>query len=95
MGIVNLAPAFPRGALTLCPQLCMGISPRRCTETGLFESVSPALTLSGCSCEKVGGSGGAGGSGRAQQYGQTLWYNDVIEWCRDGCMHDHTMTVLT
>ena len=25
----NLAPAFPRGALTLCPQLCMGILPRR------------------------------------------------------------------
>jgi len=23
----NLAPAFPRGALTLCPQLCMGFHP--------------------------------------------------------------------
>jgi hypothetical protein len=23
----NLAPAFPRGALTLCPQLCLGIQP--------------------------------------------------------------------
>jgi len=32
----NLAPAFPRGALTLCPQLCMGISSRRYTEIGLF-----------------------------------------------------------
>jgi hypothetical protein len=28
---------FPRGALTLCPQLCMGISPRRYTEIGLFQ----------------------------------------------------------
>jgi hypothetical protein len=27
---------FPRGALTLCPQLFMGISPRRFTETGLL-----------------------------------------------------------
>ena len=25
----NLAPAFPRGALTLLPQLCLGISSRR------------------------------------------------------------------
>jgi hypothetical protein len=31
-----LTPAFPRGALTLCPQLCMGISPRRYTEIGLL-----------------------------------------------------------
>jgi hypothetical protein len=32
----NLAPAFPRRALTLCPQLCMGISPRPYTEIGLL-----------------------------------------------------------
>jgi len=30
----NLAPAFPRRALPLCPQLCMGISPKRYTEIG-------------------------------------------------------------
>jgi hypothetical protein len=30
----NLAPALPHRALTLCPQLCMGISPRRYTEIG-------------------------------------------------------------
>jgi hypothetical protein len=33
---LTLAPAFPRGALTLCPQLCMGITPGRCTEIGLL-----------------------------------------------------------
>ena len=33
----NLAPAFPRRALTLCPQLSMGILPRRYTEIGLFQ----------------------------------------------------------
>jgi hypothetical protein len=32
----NLAPAFPCGALTLCPRLCMGISPRRYTEIFLL-----------------------------------------------------------
>jgi hypothetical protein len=37
----NLAPAFPRGALTLCPHLCMGISPRRYTENGLLIGNSP------------------------------------------------------
>ena len=30
---------FPRRALTLCPQLCMGISPRRYTEIGLLQLV--------------------------------------------------------
>jgi hypothetical protein len=39
----NLAPAFPRGALTLRPQRCMGISPRRYTEIGLFKK-------RGCKC---------------------------------------------
>jgi len=34
----NLAPAFPRGALMLSPQLCVGISYRRCTKIGLFEA---------------------------------------------------------
>jgi hypothetical protein len=29
-------PAFPRGALMLCPQLCMGLSPGRYTEIGLL-----------------------------------------------------------
>ena len=29
---------FPRRALTLCPQLCMGISPRRYTEIGLLST---------------------------------------------------------
>jgi hypothetical protein len=38
----NLAPAFPHGALTLCPQLCMGISSRRYTETGLLPDTSSA-----------------------------------------------------
>jgi hypothetical protein len=33
----NLTPAFPRGALMLCPQLCMGISPWRYTEIGLLQ----------------------------------------------------------
>jgi hypothetical protein len=28
---------FPHGALTHCPQLCMGILPRRYKEIGLFE----------------------------------------------------------
>ena len=37
----NLAPAFPRGALMLCPQLRMSISPRRYTEIGLLP---PCLT---------------------------------------------------
>jgi hypothetical protein len=32
----NMAPAVPRGPLTLCPQLCVGISPRRYTEIGLL-----------------------------------------------------------
>ena len=35
----NLAPALPRGALTLCPQLCMGISPRRYIDIGLLQLV--------------------------------------------------------
>ena len=33
----NVAPVFPCGALTLHPQLCMGISPKRCTEIGLLQ----------------------------------------------------------
>jgi len=33
---------FPRRALTLCPQLCMSISPRRYTEIGLFQ-LAPLL----------------------------------------------------
>jgi len=36
----TLAPASPRGALTLSPPLCMGISPGRYTEIGL--SLSPS-----------------------------------------------------
>jgi hypothetical protein len=35
----NLAPAFPRGALTLCPQLCICISPRRYTEIGILNGI--------------------------------------------------------
>jgi hypothetical protein len=30
----NLAPAVPRGARTLCPRLCNGVSPRGYTEMG-------------------------------------------------------------
>jgi hypothetical protein len=36
-----MAPAFPRGALTLCPQLCMGMSPGRYTKIGLLSD--PAM----------------------------------------------------
>jgi hypothetical protein len=32
----NLAPAFLRGALSLCPPLCMGIAPRQYTEICLL-----------------------------------------------------------
>jgi hypothetical protein len=32
----NLAPACPRGALTLCRQLCMGVTPGRYSEIGLL-----------------------------------------------------------
>ena len=36
--------AFLCGALTLCPQLCMGISPRRCTEIGILDPRERDLT---------------------------------------------------
>ena len=52
----NLAPAFPRGALTLCPLLGMGISPRRCTGIGLlFLSADVFSSFSYCIlvCESV------------------------------------------
>jgi hypothetical protein len=41
-----LTPAFPRGALTLCPQLCMGISARRYTEFGLSSFLESSGILS-------------------------------------------------
>ena len=36
--------SFPRRALTLCPQLCMGVSPRQYTEIGLFHAERTGLS---------------------------------------------------
>jgi len=62
----TLAPAFLRGALTPCPQLCMGISPGRYTEIGLL--LGPYLLddlLHNQTAAVSGGSGGDGGAGAA------------------------------
>jgi len=52
-------PAFLRGALTLCPQLCMGILPRRYTEIGIFQVA--ALRHGVEQGAARGGGAGAGG----------------------------------
>ena len=76
MWAINLAPAFPRVALTLCPQLCMGTLPRRYTDIGLFWSYTISYDVaSGTHLAQL-----LGDSARAWDDGMSIMLQRINLW---------------